>query len=243
MHYRNFRLAAAIAVAATLAMPLMASAHEHRMYEIGGKTYAFTVGSLGEPVVVDDKTGVDLSVEEFSGKGMDHGHGSEAAQQKGTPVTGLEKTLKVEISAADKKRVMDLAPQYGKPGSYKAHFIPTVQTTLTYRFFGEINGTPVDLSFTCNPAGHPVTEDDTTEKKLSDGVTQTLKKGAFGCPMAKADLGFPEPSATINDLRSGGSERVAKLEPMVKAAKTKAGIGLLLGAASLILVLATRKKK
>jgi hypothetical protein len=28
------------------------------------------------------------------------------------------------------------------------------------------------------------------------------KAGAFGCPGAKADLGFPEPSATMHDVSS-----------------------------------------
>jgi len=46
---------------AVLLMPV-AFAHEHQIYEINGKIYEFTMGSLNEPVAVDDKTGVDLRI-------------------------------------------------------------------------------------------------------------------------------------------------------------------------------------
>ncbi len=182
---------------AILFAPFVASAHEHQTFRIGGKTYDITIGSLNEPVTVDDKSGVDFTIvlgageeEQESGEGHEH-------TDTATPVTGLEQTLKVELSAGDKKKTLDLSPQYGKPGSYKAVFFPTVATTLTYRVFGIIEGTNVDLSFTCNPAGHPQSPEDTTELAVSDGVTRLKKSGAFGCPGPKEDLGFPEPSLSI----------------------------------------------
>lgn len=192
-------------------MPMIASAHEHQTFRIGDKTYSFTVGSLNEPVAVDDKSGVELSVSEVA-----DAHGEEEAAHVGgeehaaaTPVLDVEKTMKVEVSAGGKKRAFDLVTQYGKPGSYKAVFIPTVQTTLTYRFFGTINTAPVDLSFTCNPAGHAVAPEDNAETPMGEGVVRVQKSGAFGCPVAKADLGFPEPATTLYDLRQGGGSDTA----------------------------------
>lgn len=179
-----------IVFALFLVMALLAagsvSAHETRVYRIGDQQFQLVVGSLNEPVAVDDKTGVSLSV-------MRVGAGA---------VEGLDQTLKVEVSAGDQKKVLDLAPVHGEAGAYKADFIPTVQTTYTYRFFGEVNNTPVDLPFFCNPAGHPASPEDTNSVALSDGVTQTLKRGAFGCPVARADLGFPEEASTYVDVRN-----------------------------------------
>ena len=62
------------------AVPQLASAHAHNEFQIGGKTYHILVGSLNEPVAVDDKTAVDLRVEEsvmndghhMDGMEMDH---------------------------------------------------------------------------------------------------------------------------------------------------------------------------
>jgi hypothetical protein len=180
-----------------------AFAHEHQTFTIGTSTYQFVVGSIGEPVVIDDKSGVEVTVTQVSGPPTMSADGDRDGPS-GRPVLGLEKTLQVEIGAGDQKKILPLQTQYGKPGVYSATFIPTVQTTYRYRFFGTVNAVPVDFTFTCNPAGHPQTADDTTPLQLSAGVTRTLKGGAFGCPLAKAELGFPEPAPTLQDLRSNG---------------------------------------
>lgn len=168
-----------------------AVAHENHTYRIGEKTYQFTVGSLNEPVAVDDKTGLDFRVASLTKPGAE-----------GTPVAGLDQTLKVELSAGGKKKVFNIQPSFGQAGSYKTAFYPTVQTTLSYRIFGTMDNVPVDLTFTCNPAGHPRSPDDNTEVKLSDQVTRLSKRGAFGCPGAKADMGFPEPASSGYELQT-----------------------------------------
>lgn len=199
---KQFKVLSNSLMIGTLVMlPLAASAHEHQTFTIGDKIYEFGIGSLNEPVAVDDKSGVELSVTLTEPEGgTDH---DDAVEHEGTPVTGLEQTLKVEVIAGDKKKTLDLSPVYGEAGSYKAVFIPTVQTTFTYRVFGTINNTAVNLSFACNPAGHAKAADWTGSEKISDGVTKIATKGAFGCPGAKEDLGFPEPSSTIVSLSKG----------------------------------------
>jgi len=200
-------VAASAVIAVLILAPAIASAHEHQRYEIGHQVYEFTVGSLNEPLVVDDKSGVYFRVTMAGHENMvanDH-------HAEGGAVTGLEETLQVELIAGSKKQVLDLAPVYGAPGSYNAPFYPTVATTLSYRVFGEIDNTPVDLTFTCNPAGHAVAEDDTTEVAVSNGVTRMLKSGSFGCPVEKEAMGFPEPSADVQSLKSGGGMEMAAL--------------------------------
>src|SRR5581483_10082148 len=112
------------------------------------------------------------------------------------------KALQVEISAGGQKKTFNLTPAYGKDGAYYATFYPTVQTTYAYRFFGTLNNTPIDLTFTCNPAPSSVQAADNTKVDLSGGVSRVSKAGSFGCPLAKADLGFPVAGMTNADLSS-----------------------------------------
>ncbi len=174
--------------------PANVLAHGHTVFEINGKVYSFTIGSLNEPVAVDDKTGLDLRVANMAGH-LEDDHTT-------TPVVGLDKTLKVELIASGKKKILDISPVYNTPGAYKANFIPTVQTTFSYRLFGAIDSIPFDYTWTCNPAGHPQAAEDKSEVRVSEGVLRIEAAGAFGCPTAKADLGFPESAVTNNELNS-----------------------------------------
>jgi hypothetical protein len=167
------------------ALPLVASAHEHDTFVINGTPYTFTIGSLNEPVAVDDKSGLDLTVTKGTAT---------------TPVTGLETSLTLELVAGGAKKTFAISPQYGAPGKYTAAFYPTVATTFSYHLTGTVDSTPIDLTFTCVPEGTPKAADDTSTVKLSDTVTRTLHAGAFGCPTDKGSLGFPENSASIREL-------------------------------------------
>ena len=187
-----------------LALPFAASAHEQSTYTINSAIYHFVVGSLNEPVAVDDKTGVDLTVTKGAGMPTMSADGDmDGMSAASKPVTGLENTLKVELIAGSQKKTLSLSPVYGKAGSYSAAFYPTVATTLAYHFTGTIDGTPVDLTFTCIPAGSPKADNDTTVVKVSDKVTRVSNTGGFGCPAAKEDLGFPEQSASVTSLKAG----------------------------------------
>src|SRR5437899_139202 len=89
----------AASMALTLGLTNLALAHEHDTFQINNQTYVFTVGSLNEPIAVDDKTGVYLQVKLLVGGGMGKGTEMDHDNAPSTPVTNLEKTLKVEISA------------------------------------------------------------------------------------------------------------------------------------------------
>lgn len=189
MHIYNMKRTLAAGMLIALAVPVFASAHEVQVFEIKGTQYQVVIGSLNEPLVVDDKSGVDLRVSQVAGN---------------KPVEGLESTLRVELIAGDKKKELPLGTVYGTPGSYKAPFYPTVATTLSYRVFGEISGTPFNVTFTCSAAGHASAPEDKTRVEISEGVTRVSKTGSYGCPSPKADQGFPEPSAEVQVLKNEG---------------------------------------
>lgn len=218
----------AIPTIAALLLPIAASAHAHASYLIGGTQYDIVIGSLNEPVAVDDKTGLDLRI--TSGGRMQHSEDGDMEPVGGTPATGLEGDLKLELIAGDKNMVQDLAPAWGAPGSYKTAFYLTVPTTVTYRLFGSINGTPVDLSFTCRSEGEEATEEG--EKEISEGVKQLMKGGGFGCPSPREMLGFPEATASGVDMKSD-----------IDAAKMRGTIGIALSAMALVLAIALRRRR
>ena len=73
--------------------------------------------------------------------------------ETGAPVEGLEGTLKAQVIYGASTRDMELAPAWGEEGVYTSNFYPTAAGDYTFRFFGDINGTPVDESFTSSPEG------------------------------------------------------------------------------------------
>ncbi len=216
--------------ALTLFAAQPALAHEHHTLMIGNAMYSVIVGSLNEPITVDDKTGVDLRVRKL-GTMAPGSHDHTAISGDSAPVTGLEGTLKVELIAGDAKKTLELSPAWNDPGAYRAQFYPTTETTLTYRFFGTIDTVPVDLSFTCNPSGHLVSPEDKTEVMLSTHVMRTEKRGAFGCPAAKAAFGFPEESVSLGDVTGNAK----KLEAAIGGFRTPGAILALVALAVSIL--------
>lgn len=166
----------------TVALP----AHEHFLLEIGGKDIQLVIGSLNEPIYVDDKSGVDLSIQLADPKNpMDFS--SPLVQ----PILDLEKTLKVAVGANKKSKILEISPVWNKPGRYKAVYYPTSPGVYSYRVFGTINEVPIDLIFPCQQTAIE-TPADSTIIQLAPGIIQKYKEGAFGCPALKGELDFPE---------------------------------------------------
>jgi hypothetical protein len=111
-------------------------AHEQRNVH----NYSLEVGFFTEPAIEGQMNGLDLRVT------------NSATQQ---PVTGLEKTLKVEISCVPAKasRTFDIEPvdPDGDPGHYNNGFIPTTPGQYSFRIFGTIEGTAVNETFSSGP--------------------------------------------------------------------------------------------
>ena len=188
-------LIAALALAATVSVTPQAFAHQRQLYTIGDQDYLIVIGSLNEPIFVDDKTGVDLRVLR-----ADPNNPMNSSAEGATPVEGLEETLQVELGAGNATKVLQLEPAFGEPGAYEAPFYPTVATTLTYRLFGTINNTPVDLTSTCTPTGEAGAATDNSTVQISEGVVRKGIEGGYGCPAPLTDAGFPEPFVSNNEI-------------------------------------------
>lgn len=162
-------------------LPFAAQAHEHATYRIGQSLYDITLGMIDEPSLVDHPSGVEVLVERAAARG-----------QQSEPIVGLESTLKVDVTAGGATRTFSLSPAWGSEGLYKAQFVPTAATTYSFRLYGTLEDAPFDVTFTCNPAGHPKAEPNTVETPIGDAVMQVSRAGSFGCPLALEDVTFPD---------------------------------------------------
>jgi hypothetical protein len=186
-------------VAGTVTTPIFA--HQRQLFTIGDQDYLMIIGSLNEPVFVDDKSGLDFRVLQ-----ADPSDPMNSNAEGATPVEGLEESLQVEVAAGDKKMVQEIEPAFGEPGLYETSFYPTVATTISYRIFGDINDTPVNLTFTCTPAGEAGAAPSNTTETISDGVVRKGIAGGFGCPESRSEAGFPEPYTSNAEMGASLSQ-------------------------------------
>ena len=200
--------AAILVLSSTGILQNMVFAHQRQLFTIGDKDYLFVVGSIGEPLYVDQKSGVELFA-----YWTDPSDPVNSQANATKPIEGLEKMLKVDISAGDKNRTLDFEPAFRDPGHYEASFFPTVETTYNYTVFGSINGTTFNSTWTCSPGGgesEPISDNSTVE--ISPNVTRKSIMGGFGCPLPISDAGFPEPMMSNQEI----VKKLAELENATK---------------------------
>ena len=207
-------LIGALALAALLPLVSVSTpqafAHERQLYTIGDQDYLIVIGSLNEPIFVDDKSGVDLRVLR-----ADPNNPMNSSAEGAAPVEGLEETVQVELAAGNNTRVLQLEPAFGEPGAYEAPFYPTVTTTISYRLFGTINNTPVDLTFTCTPTGEAgAAAADNSTVQVSEGVVRKGIEGGYGCPAPLTDAGFPEPLMSNNEIVTSLEQLRSEIQSM-----------------------------
>jgi hypothetical protein len=183
MSFITFSLILSIAIPSQFAF-----AHEKQLLSINEKPYLFVVGSVGEPVYINDKSGVEFFAY------IPDPNDPLAEDANGTkPVTGLEKTLKVEISAGPKNKTLDFEPDEDNPSHYTATFFPSAETTYTYTLTGTVDNTPIHISYSCVPGAG---DDDSsagnnTKTVLSKGVVREQVAGGFSCPMPRDEVTIP----------------------------------------------------
>jgi hypothetical protein len=99
-------------------------------------SYTFVVGWVNEPAIVNVANAVDLRV---------------SRTDDSSPVTGLDQTLKVEVTHAEKKTELAFRPRSNTPGAYDGRTFPTAVGVYSFRIFGTIEGANVNETFTSGP--------------------------------------------------------------------------------------------
>src|SRR3981081_2214545 len=120
------------AVGALRAAPSTALAHERRT--IGGGKYDVVVGWDVEPAYVSQKNGASIRI-------------SKAGTNPAEPVTGAEKTLKVDIRQGATTKTFDLRAVFGQPGYYVADILPTRDGEYQWTFNGSLGDDKISEKF------------------------------------------------------------------------------------------------
>ena len=113
-------LLVALALVVLLAPP--ASAHETR--EVGD--YALVFGWQVEPAYVGVYNGPELTIRDL---------------ESDEPVTGAEKTLKLQVSFGNRSKQLTLRPVWNEPGHYVAQLTPTRPGDYSFTLTGVISAT------------------------------------------------------------------------------------------------------
>jgi hypothetical protein len=176
-------------------------AHERRTVQ----GFNFVVGWVGEPALLNQPNSVDLRV---------------ARASDSTPVTGLESTLKVEVTSGSDKITLDLRPRFNVPGAYDGRMLPTRAGAYSLRFFGTIEGAQINETFTASPTTFGLIEEPNT---FPEPLVSNQE-------LAEQLNGVEERLVTAGD--DGGSNNTLPL--------ALGGLGVLLGGAALALGLMRR---
>jgi hypothetical protein len=171
----------------------------------GVADHKFIVGWAVEPAFVGFPNAVQLIVQE----------------PDGTPVEGVEKELRVEVSiGGEKTEPMELRTVFDSPGEYRADLMPTVPGGYTFRFFGDFEGAQVDESF----------------ESPKDGFNEVE---------GTSEIAFPKAAPSTTELaeRLRGVENTANdAEDAIALPRTLAIVGIVVGAIALIVGARPRRR-
>src|SRR6266536_6128905 len=163
------RLAAIVSVAMLLALvsaPAVSFAHERRT--IGGGKYDVVVGWDLEPAYASQKNGASIRI-------------SKAGTNPAEPVTGAEKTLKVDIRQGAQTKTFDLRAVFGQPGYYVADIIPTRDGDYVWTFNGAIGDDKIAEKF-----------------DTADGKFNAVERAA----RLEFPIAAPDPAQVSSDIQS-----------------------------------------
>ena len=194
-------------LAVLLAPTMISSVYAHTVDSVGD--YRLEIGWMNEPVVSGETNGIELFVSP-----MEPGLPLEEQEFK-DGVSGLDKTLKMELVYKGEKIILPLKSDHNISGKYYAFVDPTVAGFYQANILGDIKGTTISLSM------HPPKVDEREYIEFPEPADVTLNQIIDAHTTIVGD---------INDLK----ESVDKLEGANQAANVGyAGIGL--GVAGIII--------
>ena len=117
---------------------LINSVYAHTVDSVGD--YRLEIGWMNEPVVSGETNGIELFVSP-----MEPGLPLEEQEFK-DGVSGLDKTLKMELVYKGEKIILPLKDDHNIPGKYYAFVDPTVAGFYQANILGDIKGTTISLS-------------------------------------------------------------------------------------------------
>ena len=125
-------IGSAAVLCALLIAPAPSFAHERRT--VGAGKYDVVVGWDTEPAYVSQKNAASIRI-------------SKSGTNPAEPVTGAEKTMKVEIRQGAQTKSFGLRAAFGQPGYYLADLVPTRDGDYVLTFVGSIGSDQINEKF------------------------------------------------------------------------------------------------
>ena len=179
---------------AVLIAPSISFAHERRT--VGGGKYDVVVGWDSEPAFVGEKNAASIRI-------------SKAGTDPAEPITGAERTLKVDIRQGAQTRQFALRSVFGQPGYYVADLLPTRDGDFQWTFTGTIGDDQINEKF------------DTADGKFNKVQPETEMQ---------FPLTVPDPAQVAADVQSARSA--------AQSAQTLALVGVGAGVLGLLVAIA-----
>jgi hypothetical protein len=102
--------------------------------------YRVEIGWMNEPIVSEETTAIEFYVSPLES-------GLELEDQIfKNGITGLQKTIKIQLVFKDENITLNLSPDHDTPGKYHAFVTPTVSGYYQANILGTIIDTPISLS-------------------------------------------------------------------------------------------------
>jgi hypothetical protein len=182
--------------------------------------YRLEIGWMNEPVVSGETNGVELFVSPLEPElPLEE-------QEFKNGVSGLEKSLKMQLVLQDEKITLSLAADHNIPGKYYAFVNPTVAGFYQANILGNIGNTTVSLSM------HPPKVDERSYIEFPESSDLTLNQLIDGHTAVVGE---------VNDLK----ETVASLEKS-NSENSVGYVGIVLGIIGIVvasIALGKSKKK
>ena len=193
------------------------AAFGHTVDSVGD--YRLEIGWMNEPVVSGETNGIELFVSP-----LQNGLPLEEQEFK-NGVTGLEKSLKMQLILKENKIMLPLAADHNIPGKYYAFVNPTVSGFYQANILGDIKDTKVSLSM------HPPKVDERKYIEFPESADLTLNQLIDGHTTLVGE---------VNDL----NESVSQLEKSNQQMNIGyIGIGLGIIGIVIALIALSKKKK
>ena len=204
-------------LAALFSTASLALAHERRT--LAGGKYDVVVGWDAEPAYVNQRNAAGIRI-------------SRAGTNPAEPVTGAEKTLKIQMRQGAQTRTFDLRAVFGQPGYYVADIVPTRAGDYVWTFSGSIGADAVNETFDSAdgkfdavaagsdvqfPVAAPDPDQVTVQLQATQAAAQSAQTiayagvglGVLGCLLAIVVwLTRPRPSSGVLSTRDAAVRRI-----------------------------------
>ena len=196
--HRIFQRIALALLSALIVLPFSVSvALAHGHIEVG--EYELVIGFKNEPAYQGEPNGLDLRV---------------TNKQTGEKINDLADTLTAEVMFGGSKKEVVIRPVWGEDGAYTANVLPTEAGDYTWHIWGDIKGTPVDVSMISSPE-------------------------TFSAVQAKSTVAFPAAEPTTAELRG----EIATANQTARVALIVGGLGVLAGLIGVVAAIRARSSR